>query len=332
MSRDPWSEIKPPKSSASFATVRVNPDIRWNFFWARDLERKCLLILSYDEELPGKPKVPKLREIEVRVHKPNEDHPGLLVFRLLDSAHRDIFYRLCQDIMEGASTADAEQEACEIAIQRTWRWHHLLRGGGDGRLSNEEQKGLIGELLVLEKYLLTNLSTRDSLHAWQGPLGATKDFEVGRTCIEAKARKGSAVPYVRINSEFQLDIDGIDHLFLFVVDLDRATEDMENGESLTTTARRIRAIIEEHGDSLEIYEERLQAAGFQWFHDYSTDLWVEGRKRLHEVTASFPAIRAADIQSGIANVTYAIGLLECEDFLVPPEQLVSLLTGVHHGD
>ena len=285
MSYDPWREIKPPKSTAALNSIRVDPDIRWNFFWARDGDRRCLLVLNYTVESPRKPKLPKLKEIEVRLFKPLDSHQGTIVFRLLDSAHRDVFYRLCSDIIKGASTAETEQEALEISIQRTWRWHHLLRGGGDGRLSNEEQKGLIGELLVLEKYLLPNLSARDSLISWQGPFGATKDFEIGRTCIEAKARKGAAMPWVRISSEHQLDTSGIDNLFLFVVDLDRTTEAKDDGESLTQIARRILNLIQsEDEDALDIFEERLQAAGFQWHHDYSSDLWVEGRKRLYAVS------------------------------------------------
>ncbi|MCH8827746.1 MAG: PD-(D/E)XK motif protein [Chloroflexi bacterium] len=44
------------------------------------------------------------------------------------------------------------------------------------RPSPEEQKGLIGELLVWECLLFPKLSTRDAVSAWRGPLGANKDF------------------------------------------------------------------------------------------------------------------------------------------------------------
>lgn len=60
------------------------------------------------------------------------------------------------------------------------------------RLSAEEQKGLIGELLVLERYLIPLFGPADATSAWVGPTGSPKDFECGRTAIEAKARRGAA--------------------------------------------------------------------------------------------------------------------------------------------
>lgn len=333
MSNDPWHEIKPPESTATINSIRVNPDFRWNFFWARDIDRKCMLVLNCTDEVACKQKLPRLKEIEVRVFNSSDTQSAALIFRLIDSAHRDIFYRLCLDIMEGASTASTEREAFDISIRRTWRWHHLLRGGQEGRLSYEEQKGLIGELIVLEKYLLPYLSARDSLLSWQGPFGATKDFEIGRLCIEAKARKGSATPYVSISSEHQLDTSGIDILFLFVVDLDRAVEEAEAGESLTQIAKRIRNLVEAADeDALDLFEERLQAAGFQWHHNYSPDLWIEGRKRLYKLTELFPSVRATDLRTGVSDVHYSIALLECEKFIVPFENLTSLLSGENDAD
>ena len=333
MSNDPWHKIKPPESTATINSIRVNPDFRWNFFWARDIDRKCMLVLNCTEEVAYKQKLPRLKEIEVRIFNSSDNQSAALIFRLLDSAHRDIFYRLCLDIMEGASTAETELEAFDISIRRTWRWHHLLRGGQEGRLSYEEQKGLIGELIVLEKYLLPYLSARDSLLSWQGPFGATKDFEIGRICIETKARKGSATPYIRISSEHQLDASGIDILFLFVVELDRAVEETEGGESLTQIANRIRINIEYlDEDALDLFEERLQAAGFQWNHNYSSDLWIEGRKRLYKVTELFPSIRTNDLRTGVADVHYSIALLECEKYIETFENLISSISGENDAD
>ena len=78
------------------------------------------------------------------------------------------------------------------ALSRTWRWHHLLRGGRGTLLSPEEQKGLLGELFVLERLLLPRMDASSAVTAWRGPLGAPKDFEAARVAIEAKARRGGA--------------------------------------------------------------------------------------------------------------------------------------------
>ncbi len=288
-----------------------------------------MLILEIANTPQKKVRLPKLKEIEVRFVLRGAEQSSLLVFRLLDPSQRDLFCQLCKDIMHGASLAESELQAVSTAVQRTWRWFHLLRGGSLDRLGAEEQKGLIGELFVLEKYLLPNLSAKDSVLAWQGPLGTAKDFEVGRVCIEAKARKGAGAPFIRINSEHQLDVAGLDALFLFVIELDRTSINTDDGFSLSDVTMRIRNRIESIDfEALEIFEERLLAAGYSWHHDYSSDRWVEGETKLHAVGPEFPSIRASALISGVTNVTYTINLYDCDSFIVKSEHLINHLNGV----
>jgi hypothetical protein len=135
---------------------------------------------------------------------------------------RDIFFQLCIDIMGSAARAESEAEALSTTVARTWRWHHLLRGGSSGLLSPEQQKGLIGELLVLEKDLLPVLSPAEAIAGWRGPLGAAKDFLIGKVAIESKALGRSTSPAVLVNSEFQLDETVVKRLFLHISVLDPA--------------------------------------------------------------------------------------------------------------
>ena len=47
---DPWEPIQPPSQSTNASSRRVDPDLRWDMFWAVDTDRNCLLILQYDKE------------------------------------------------------------------------------------------------------------------------------------------------------------------------------------------------------------------------------------------------------------------------------------------
>jgi hypothetical protein len=270
MTDDPWNDLSPPTSAAAINARRVDANIPWGFFWARGIDRKCLLVLRHSGESTPRGHLPRLKGIEVAISDGDDDEGHMLVFRLLDSAQRDIFYRLCRDIVASAEHAMSQKEAVTLALARTWRWHHLLRGGGDGRLSPEEQKGLIGEFLVLERHLLPMLAAFDAVSAWLGPFGAPKDFEIGRICIEAKARRGSATPFVVVNSEFQLDDGGADALYLHVVELDQAPSDAQGAFALSDVARRVRErIASADNRATDALETLLAAAGFSWDDDYS---------------------------------------------------------------
>lgn len=329
---DPWKDLETPKAADAINAKRIDADIPWGFFWARDIHNKCLLVLQHSADSTPRGRLPKLKGIEVAIVDYNKDNDRMLVLKLLDTAHRDIFHRLCRDIVEGSKHAESEIEAVAIALARTWRWHHLLRGGRDGRLSPEQQKGLIGELLVLERHLLPVLPVIDAVTAWVGPTGAPKDFEVGRVCIEAKARRGAATPFIAISSEFQLDDEGIDELFLHVVELDRSPSEMKEGYSVSDVARRVRSQIANSDDSAAgAFDNLLSATGFKWEDDYSDFNWIEGKRHLYHVNNEFPRITALSVVPGISTVRYSLSLVACEPFHVEDGVLVSALGGIH-GD
>lgn len=331
MSEDPWRAIPPPSARQSVNARRVDPDLQWDFYWAKDVEGHCLLILAYARESAPHGHPPRLKGIELTTTTGFDDNHEMLIYSLADAVQRDIFYRLCRDIVASTVKAASEKDAVCTAVRRTWRWHHLLRGGSDGRLSAEEQKGLIGELLVLERYLLATFDATDAIAAWRGPLHAPKDFELGMVCIEAKARRGPSKPYVAISSEHQLDTAGMDALFLHVVDLDRAAGESEQAFSVTTAAARVLERVLEmdsaQGDALETL---LAAAGFRWEDDYSDYRWLEGASRLYAVSQGFPRVCAEDLPSGVSEVKYMISLADCAHFESTPKDLVAALKGGSH--
>ena len=248
MAENPWRDIDPPGITSSVNARRVDANLPWDFFWARGADRSVLLTLSHAADSSPVVPLPSLRDIEVTLTPPDQAHVQILALKLLDPGQQDIFHTLCLDIIAASMQAQSEAEAVSVALTRTWRWRHLLRGGSV-LLSPEEQKGLIGELLVLEHLLLPRLEASAAVTAWRGPLDSPKDFEIGRVAIEVKARRGGGAPFVGITSEDQLDESGVDALFLYVVELDEAPDDAADGftvidvptECASASSRSIRA-------------------------------------------------------------------------------------------
>ena len=106
------------------------------------------------------------------------------------------------------------------------RWVNLLAGKRDNKLSNSEQKGLIGELYFLSEILINqiNISPEMALESWQGPLGGSKDFDLKKTQIEIKAKRTISKPKIKISSEDQLEENPETNLFLAVFGIDFSEE------------------------------------------------------------------------------------------------------------
>lgn len=320
MFEDPWKNIEPPTAIGVLNTRRVDSKGRWEFFWGRSADQRCLLVLKHSVASAQTRRIPNVQGISVAE---SQDEAGAcaLILGLEDGAHKDIFHHLCRDIISSTSNVESESDAVGRVLSRIWRWHHLLRGGPGGLLEEEQQRGLIGELLFLRERLLPNVSPIDAVTAWTGPLGSPKDFEVEQFGVEVKARRGTSRPFISISSEHQLDDGGTVGLFLSVREIGRASEDAQDGQSLTQVAKAVRNLLAADALAAELLDARLNASGFEWEADYSSTCWRVSRDRVYRVTNDFPRIVGSGLMSGVREVRYLISLAECEPFLEPEERL-----------
>lgn len=329
---DPWSRMRAPTQTSALTSRLVSSEIPWDLFWAIDLDSDCLLVLEHQWANAPPNRLPSLRGLEVVSRKLNEER-GLVVVRLKEREQREIFHRLCLDVIQAMRNASTEAEAVERFVARTWRWHRLLRNGRDERLSPEEQKGLIGELHVLEEILMPVVGASSALNSWQGPMGSPKDFEVGPICIEAKARRGASAPHVSISNEHQLDTMSVEALYLHVSDISQATESDEKGMTLTERLLSLRTKIESTAPStLQLFDERLLACGFDWEDDYADCRWLIGAQRVFGVIEGFPCIAANNLVQGISGVRYSVDLQACDQYRVEVETLIQRIRGDLGGD
>ncbi|MER9390634.1 MULTISPECIES: PD-(D/E)XK motif protein [unclassified Mesorhizobium] len=302
----PWSGLE----AGEIDTRRVHAQGKWNFFWAVMPRADVALIL----QLVGLPKpipdLPNLKNLEIRF----QTLPGgpILYIRLKDNAQLELFETLCRDVVAAGEHAEAESEALERAIRRTFRWHYLLRGGRAEVLSDEAQKGLIGELEILKR-LIAGLGPEAALAAWSGPSGAPKDFELKSDCIEVKARRGASQPYVKISNEHQLADVADRRLWLAVLAVDKVQR--PHGKTLTEFVDEVTRFLEvSEPSSILDWDLHLADAGFDSLHDYESSRWIVSPPDFHAVTPDFPRL-AAPVPLGVSNVTYALSLAACAPFM-----------------
>ena len=308
----PWSGLEVGKTD----TRRVSASARWNWFWAVMPRADVALVLQLHELPKPAPDLPKLRNLEIRF----QTLPGgpILYIRLKDSAQLELFETLCRDVMAAGELAETEPEALERAIGRTFRWHYLLRGGKLEVLSEESQKGLIGEIEVL-KLLVAALGARPALSAWTGPSGAPKDFELRSDCIEVKARRGASQPFVRITSEHQLADVPDRRLWLGVLAVDKVQP--PHGRTLTEHVDEVTDLLERTEPSAIMdWDLHLADAGYDALHDYTHWRWIVSTPEFHAAAGGFPRI-AAPVPLGVAGVTYALALSACTPFRTDWEQV-----------
>ncbi len=319
---DPWRDIARPPASGRLNARRVSADCRWDLYWAVDATGDVLLVLSH-AALPEQRarRLPALKALRMEHLSDEDSGRRSILIRLTEGEHRDLFRRFCEDMVEATSGAETEVDAVARFVSRTWRWHSLLRTGRLDRLTDEQQRGLVGELDALRLEILPAIGAAGAVRSWSGPLDAPHDFEVGRLRVECKAL-GPAATAVRISSEIQLGASPNEDLWLHVAQVSPAPAGGADALNLTERATRLRDILA-RDDLLaaDHFEERLHAAGFDWRHNYSDKSWLVAGRAVYEVRDKFPRITEAMCPTGVGRVRYDLTLTACEDFRADREAL-----------
>lgn len=314
----PWSGLE----AGRIDTRRVDATARWNWFWAVMPRADVALVLQLGDLPKPAPDLPKLKNLEIRF----QTLPGgpILYIRLKDRAQLGLFETLCRDVLAASDLAQTEAEALERAIGRTFRWHYLLRGGKSEALTEEAQKGLIGEIEVL-RLLIGTIRAKPALSAWTGPSGAPKDFELNADCIEVKARRGASQPFVKITSEHQLADVPDRRLWLAVLAVDKVQR--PHGRTLTEQVDEVKALLEATEPSAIMdWDMRLADAGYDALHDYSAWRWIVSAPEFHTVAEGFPRV-AVPVPLGVTGITYSLALSACAPWKTDWNNVRSKLVG-----
>ena len=322
---DPWKDISPSPAGSSFIGHLVLESRPYEVFRARDASGRRVLFLVHDLASMSSTSLPKMAGLEVEAGIRNDDGKAMLSVRLENQDDADIFARFCDDIVMTVSSAADEITAVHAFIGRTWKWHALLKGARKKTLSREDQLGLIGELRTMSDDIGSVKGIGMALGAWRGSEGAPKDFELAGLCIECKARGASSRGKVRISSEHQLaDVAG-QELVLLVHTFATAVKDEVGATDLHSSVSSIRLnVISERPDLMEMFEEKLEEAGYEDEHEY--DVVVLHRStESYSVAEGFPRIVPGNYQEGPIEISYDLPLIKITSFEISRHELVQLI-------
>lgn len=232
-----------------------------------------------------------------------EDKRLALTFDLLNESYKSLYLIFCKDII-----AICEKVNCDMAITtaiRRWKyWKEMFGKKNNNILSNEEIKGLIGELIQLEEFFMKKWDEGKAIASWMGPLLGHKDFEIENTWYEVKCTSENALQ-VSISSLEQLDSELDGHLV--IIRLENSTITNELAFNLNELVFKIAQKITDP-ENLESYMTKLNNVGYVYNKDYDNFNYIYKGRRTYAVREGFPRITRKDVSSSIGNVKYTIML------------------------
>ena len=220
-----------------------------------------------------------------------------------------LFAVLCAQTAEEALTWKNDDGGAFLRTQLK-KWESLLKSSAK-RLSEEEERGLFGELCLLEQAVRLYGAER-AIESWTGPEDGPQDFLFPQGSVEVKTlftRTGR----ISVSSLDQLDCSG--PLFLCAGFIEKDP----GGATLRETVDRIAALISGDANAQTGAEflRKLDAAGYnETLGSTGSDLrWALPERRWYDAKAEgFPSLRRSQIAPGVLEARYDIALSAVEHF------------------
>ena len=198
-----------------------------------------------------------------------------------------------------------------LALEDTLKdWRNLWLGSS-GKLNWKEQRGLLGELIVLDK--LISSGTSGAVNNWVGPLGNTHDFESDFLNLEIKTTTKQPAS-VQISLIKQVaPMEGSKTLHLIVVGL-------ENGEdfSLVSVVEGIRDALS-GTQYVRNFEHVLMKSGYRdKDKSHYSKLYSISFLQKHQITEESPVLNPkiiGEIPATVSNIKYTLDVhgMDMED-------------------
>jgi hypothetical protein len=312
-----WDELANDKSLISGLLFRrysgaVNPDV----YVALQHPEKilCVYVAINKTTEVNISNFSNLQEIQVDLFaSPDEVDKNILIFKLLNFEHKDIFAVLCEDLISSISEETNEKRLIREILNRFEKWKSLFNKIGLQGLKPEEQRGLFGELYFLRKFLKTANNFLSIVNTWTGTENAIRDFQCGSWAVEVKTTHGNNHQKVHISSERQLDTTNLEDLFLYHISLE---QQQNSGETLNDIVDSVIEILRDEMITLNKFKSKIYEVGYFDLHRhlYENFGYHIRQDEFYKVENDFPRIEENDIRTGVGDVKYSIILTQCTPF------------------
>lgn len=243
--------------------------------------------------------------------KKRYDNKIQLIFSLTDDSFISLFLHYCEDVINSSKNISSAI-VLDFLVGRWNYWRKMFKVTNSDLLSDSVIKGLVGELLFLNKKMFGKYEVASSIAAWMGPEMAHKDFEINDDWYEVKSTDSSSAS-IKISSLSQLDAENEGRLA--VVLLDKASPENTNSYNLNSCVSNTLLKINDESVADE-FMNKLAEMGY--FYDIRYDNICYALKSItqYKVNDNFPRMTATDISTGITNVSYSVLLQSISQFIV----------------
>ena len=219
--------------TGSVKTIRLNPASKPDLYLGlKENQDRCLVL-----KLPDRFQADFQSSVKQNLSLELFGETRWVILTLLDQQFNDLFDDLLFSIYHKISDIGEAQLYVSEFLSTFYKWSEFFQENQSDGLSDDEVRGLFGEMLVLQDKLMIGSSAlvNDTLRSWTGPYDTGQDF-TGEFCNQEVKTRLDTSATVKISGEYQLQSDPSKTLELIIVTF----RPDHNGLNLAAAGLRIR--------------------------------------------------------------------------------------------
>jgi len=266
--------------------------------------RQTLLILCQREmKIP-----PSSKTVEISQYK-RKDGKFNLSLSLISGNEKSVFVEMCRDLLTFAENAQDEAEALKYFWSRYNHWQNLFASVTHDLLSEERQRGLIGELLFLREQIINGRPLKEAIAGWLGPLKEHQDFSYGEMWYEIKTVTEQAEK-IRISSIEQLSLETLGELIVYRL------AKTSNGFTLNSMVKDLSEMLNKNLAVAQKFEVLLFQTGYVEREEYSEHNYRLAENIKFAVDKNFPRLTKKNLPVAIVEASYTLNLHKLKEELL----------------
>jgi hypothetical protein len=255
--------------------------------------------------------------LDIKASKNKEDKFNLISLSLKSDQLSEVYLEFIANLIESIINLNSIKEIISTIIKKINIWIKFFKKERFDGLSEEEIRGLIGELLFIKDFSNNANNLKKNILNWKGCENGLHDFDFEGNKVEIKTFSKSGI--ISISYPEQLDIDKFKNIFLACYNLTKDNGDFSLNELIDYFKNKI------ENNLMFIFLDKLNSYGYFEIHKNEYNQKYSNKKKyFYKINNSFPKILYKDLDDSISGVKYSIDTNHLSSFEISIKKISEL--------
>lgn len=309
---DKWQELesKIPLEGNCVYEYYLSKKANNKMYFGIDSNKTKKIYIEFDAEVIRKYKLPEILGMKISRINASYIDPNKAYISIENESDTDeVFLAFNATLVDKLHESKSSANTIEC-LESTIKYYKDFFSNPNKKLSDSEEQGLCGELILLKELIETQ--GQESVLHWLGPNKNKCDFVFDTKAIEVKSTLNQAETSITVSSENQLDNSNIDNLYLVVYVLEK---DPNGDINVINCANSVLELLTDVQCNKVFVSKLLQMNVNLHTYKYNNSYTIQNIKK-YLISDDFPCLNKKNIPSIIFNVKYKINLNSLDSFLV----------------